>query len=502
MEEEVSLHDYLWVISKRRWIIAFSFLLFTATTIVASLLITPIYEAETTIWIEEMDTSSLFPTMAGLPVSGELKTQCEVLKSRIIAEEVVKRLGLDKKMDEGGSLFSFIKERILHLEGENPSEEERFIGAVFSLQRRTRVEPIRNTDLIRLKVQDEDPTRAMEIANTMADVFVDLNLKFERGEARSIYEFTKAQIKATKERLRKAEEALKRYKETSGISVLDEETRGEVQKIVHLEGIYSQTKSARQAAQVRLEDVRTQLAELNERLAIETIIEENKAIKDLKARLVALEMEVSALTKRYGEEDPRVIRAKDRLIETKDRLSAMITDLISRKTSTITPYLPDMVKPIYQELMGTLIRLETEISALEAKEDALSRTLKEYTQRLERLPAKELELARLMREAEVNEKIYRLLLEKHEEARIAEAMKIGNIRIIDPATKPLKPIKPKKTLNTILGAFIGLFVGVGAAFLVEYLDRSIKTVEEAERIANLPIMGVIPTIKPRKRENA
>ncbi|MBU1486562.1 GumC family protein, partial [bacterium] len=441
----------------------------------------------------------LLPEMMGLPAVGELETQAEILKSRVIAEQVVKRLDLDKKVEREDSFLLNLKERIFGLatfkKEDKEEEHQRFNAVVRSVQGRTRVEPVRNTDLIRVKVEDAHPEQAMEIANALADVFVDLNLTFERGEAKSVYEFTREQLAITKESLRKSEEGLKGYKEKTGISALDEETKGDIQKIVNLETIYSQTRTARQEAEVKLKDVRKQLAELNEKLAIETIVAENREIKDLKAKLAGLELEVESLRRRYGEGSSSVIKAKKELEKTREDLTAMITNLISRKTSTITPYLPDVAKPVYQKLMATLVELETEVNSSEAKEKALASIIKEHESKLEGLPAKELELARLTRASEVDEKIYKFLLEKNEEARIAEAMQIGNIRVVDPAIKPDTPIKPKKRLNAILGAIVGLMLGLGLAFFMEYLDPSIKTVEEAERIGGLPIMGVIPVIK-------
>ena len=496
-EREIDIADYLWVILRRKWIIISSFLIVTITVLGVNFWMTPIYEARTTLWIEKGGTASLLPEMMGLPAVGELETQAEILKSRAIAEQVVKRLNLDKKIEKKDSFFLSPAKKIFQavFKKKGSGEEEKrtmFNEAVRSVQERTRVTPIRNTDLITVSIQDKSPGQAMEIANALADVFVNLNLTFERGEATSVYEFTKEQLAVTSESLKKSEEMLKEYKERAGVSALDEKTRGDIQKIVNLEALYSEAKTARQTSEVKIKDVRKQLAELNEGLAMKTIVGESKEVKDLRAKMAELELEVSTL---YGEKSSRAIRAKTELGETREKLNRMITNLVSTRTSTITPYLPDVAKPIYQELMKTLINLETEINSSQAREDALSRIIKEHEVKLEGLPSKELELVRLTRAAEVNEKIYKLLLEKNEESRIAEAMKIGNIRIIDPAIKPDTPIKPKKRLNAILGAIVGLMLGVGLAFLMEYLDPSIKTVEEAERIGGLPIMGVIPTIK-------
>jgi tyrosine-protein kinase Etk/Wzc len=86
-----------------------------------------------------------------------------------------------------------------------------------------------------------------------------------------------------------------------------------------------------------------------------------------------------------------------------------------------------------------------------------------------------------------------MLREKYEENRIAEAGQIGSVRIVDSAKPPKHPIKPKKKMNLILGVMVGLGLGLGITFVREYLDTSLKTVEDVERM-NMPVLGSIPFI--------
>jgi uncharacterized protein involved in exopolysaccharide biosynthesis len=107
-------------------------------------------------------------------------------------------------------------------------------------------------------------------------------------------------------------------------------------------------------------------------------------------------------------------------------------------------------------------------------------------------PGKGVNLLQGKRMATVAEKTYVMLLEKYEEARIAEAVRVGYARIIEPAAIPTSPVKPKKMINTLIGGFFGLMLGLSLAFLFEYMDDSIKTPEDAKRLLNLPVLGMIP----------
>ena len=107
-------------------------------------------------------------------------------------------------------------------------------------------------------------------------------------------------------------------------------------------------------------------------------------------------------------------------------------------------------------------------------------------------PGKGVNLLESKRMAAVSEKTYLMLLQKFEEARIAEAVKIGYARIIEPATPPTSPVKPRKARNAMTGAFFSIIVGTALAFLFEYLDDSIRSAEDVKTLLNLPVLGMIP----------
>ncbi len=100
-----------------------------------------------------------------------------------------------------------------------------------------------------------------------------------------------------------------------------------------------------------------------------------------------------------------------------------------------------------------------------------------------------------MRNASVTAELYKMLLQKHEEARIQEAMNVGNVRIVEEAVLPDRPIKPKKTQNMLLALAAGLLAGIGLAVFLEYLDDSIQTTDDAEDAVHLTTLGIIPWMR-------
>jgi tyrosine-protein kinase Etk/Wzc len=154
-----------------------------------------------------------------------------------------------------------------------------------------------------------------------------------------------------------------------------------------------------------------------------------------------------------------------------------------------------------EPIQNRLIELEFELASLlqqyTDKHPQIVATrgqIKDLKAQLRGFSGEDLEYAGLAREVEVNKKLYSMLKEKLEEARITEAHKVGDVSIVDPARMPGFPISPNKRMIILFGAMLGLLMGTVMVFIVDSLDTSIGTIEDMESITKLPVLGVVPSV--------
>jgi len=478
-EKKITLADYLRILLRRKWLVILTLISLLGAATGFSLIATPVYEAATTIMIEKEGglEDHVFNISTFMKKEVAIRTQVEILKSRTLAEGVIDAI-LSSAYKEAFENVMTGKNRVL------PTKNQ----ITKSLQSNLKVTPIRDTDIIEVKVAAKDPQLAALLANTVADQYHRQSLQLSRGEITEVRQFLQEQLKIVQDSLLLAEEDLKDYMQEEEVSALPEETVELVKQLATFESLFNEAKIELEANQKRLDHTKKQLSQRKSQLLEEITQTTTPMIAKLREEITELEaMRAEYVAQGVEESHPKMQQILTRIKETKSKLIEETSQLVSRELTLRDPL------SYSQELVGKILAMEIEIRSLSAKADALRSIVDRYSQRMNLLPDKSLKLARLERSTKVGENIFLMLKEKYEEARIKEAGQIGNVRIVDKAIPPEKPIRPKKELNVLLGAFFGLLLGGGLAFFLESLDTSLKSIEDIED-QGLSVLGYVPKI--------
>lgn len=205
------------------------------------------------------------------------------------------------------------------------------------------------------------------------------------------------------------------------------------------------------------------------------LLEKNKQVRTVRT---FIENQLSSLQARMG--------------EIEDKLKAF-----SEKNERVR-----IIAPIQEKLIDLEFQLATLLQKYTEKHPKviqLKQQIESMRGQIQGVSGEDLEYARLQREAEVDRKLYAMLKEKLEQARITEAEKVSDVSILDPAGLPTQPINAQGTLGLFLGIIMGVVLGAVLAFTMEMLDTSLGTIEDVEATTGLPVLGVIPSVEPKDK---
>jgi polysaccharide biosynthesis transport protein len=451
--DTIHLREYLRILRKHAWLIAACFLLITGAAAIGTYVQRPVYSAATRALIER-EVPRVVAIQEVTPAGGEtaefFQTQIQIIRSRPVIQRVIDTLGmLERRPDLAAS--------------KDPVES--FLGAVA-------VEPVRNTRLVEIRVEDTDPKLAAEIANAIANGYVRQTLELKLTAAREALTWLTAQVSDLKAKVNDSELNLQRYREQAGLTSAEEKQNLAAKKLGEFNSGYIDAKAKRLEMETRLNELKKG-AQSPEALEASPLVINNPLVQRLKGQLVELEVQRSKLLKTYREKHPEVLKIQSQIDE--------ITQKIKEETTRL------------------VASLESEYNALKAREAAMGAAVNQYRDEVQGLAKKEIQFGILKREADSNQQLYDLLLKRLKETGLSQGLDTNNVRIVDPAVVPVRPIRPRPVLNLAIGAVIGMVFGVAVAFFIEYMDDTVHTPEQVENALGVPVFALIPAIPTRNR---
>ena len=523
-DQERTFQDTWHLLVRNRALIIGCTLLVVGAAAVWAYSVTPIYEASTSIRVdEEKSKVPALEALQALSSGSDLVTEMEVLKSRTLAQDVVDSLALravvtTPRRVSRASLFSKMQVAsgapVTHLElvrlkggkfqvlnDRNnsapavivPGQSLTVDGTTFALRgyatnypritldvvgEQTAVKnlrkaltisrPSRTANLIVARFEGTDPQIVKDVPNVLANRFMSMRHEVQKTESRSVAKFLRQQLDTISQQLTQSENTLQNFREGAHVVNLPAEGTAQVSRLAALQGERSSLNAERQALSQLLTSVRADAAKQSpdepsayrRLLSFPTLFKNTTTNETLRA-LTDLETQRAALLVRRTPQDPDVMA-----------LTAQIKQLESQLQSVGETYLQG---------------LTNQVAALDA-------TLTQFGGELEKIPAKEVEFARLERRPKVLEEIYTLLQTRLKETEITEAAEDPTVGVVDEAILPTIPVRPKKALVVSMAALLGLMLSVGVAFAREVMDRTVHTKEEVQALTASPILGLIPRI--------
>ncbi|HEY7544915.1 MAG TPA: polysaccharide biosynthesis tyrosine autokinase, partial [Blastocatellia bacterium] len=452
-----------------------------------------IYQASATIEIGKdqnsvMKIGDLFWPMDDYANTLNIKTSILVLKSRPVLEGVAEKLQLDKRPGFLESRRRSISDAISVITGkasdrptnQSSSEEgppmlepsgssekskadsKRLSPYVGVLAGGLNVEPIRDTRALKVSFTHTDPQIAAAVANGVAQDFIDRSFQSKTESVTATSEWLDKKTRELEANVERAEKELADYTREHDIFSIEGKDTLTATKLSRLYDQAMRAESERIIKQSLYEEVKAgRVDKIAEAFADPRIGEAQKKLSEL-------ELEAAQMSLKYGPENPNVKKINEQIAALRQQAAA------GRET------LEAKVKAQYEQAKRDEDAFKLALERAKAETSQENQSLIQYNI--------------LKQNVDTAKALYTDFLQRYHQSKIQVAEQRNNMRIIEPAPVPGGPIGPQRTRSIMIALFLSLAVGVALAFFLNYLDNTVKTVEDVNRYAQLPALSVIPAI--------
>jgi polysaccharide biosynthesis transport protein len=445
---------------------------------IATLKETPLYEAKALIEIEKenpniVTAGDLFEIDS--VNSTFLETQYKVLETESLSRRVIRDLGLDRLNEfnpprHWWSLPQAGLSRSLTTSASASSpapDSDAVYNSLNVFKDRLDIEPLKQSRLVQVSFESRDSVLAARVVNSLTANYIDQNLELRWDAAEKASEWLSQQLVGVKVKLEKSEDEMQSYARDNGLLFLESE-KGTTENIVdsRLRELEAALTVA-QADRIQKESL-YRLVEAGDAGALPTVFD-NHEMQELTLRLADFEAQRAQLQSTFAPDYPKLKQLQSEIDEAQQTLDT--------------------------ERTRGAKHIEDDYFAAVRRESLLQQTFAGAQNDANGIAEKSVQYNILKREVDTNRGLYDGLLDRLKQAGIAGGLKESNIRIVDAAVPPKKPSTPRVPLNLSLGLLVGLALGIGAAFLQEHFDNSLKTTEDVERILQLPALAMIPSVE-------
>ena len=471
-----------WYIIKRRWLPAtFVLAISVGAAAVLGSVKKPVFEAQGKLLIKKINQTSALTGLGGeigqlegLDVkSSPINTEIEVISSKPLFIKTIYKLNL--KDDKGVPL--------------KPKNLAKLI----------KLRAIPATDVLAISYEGKNPKEAAAVVNNLMKLYMENNIQTNRATAVAAGDFIAKQLPETENIVNQAERALRNFQQKHNVISLEEESRSAVAIQKDLETRITETKIALAEVSARSEGLQSKVG-MNFQDAINTdYLKSSTGVQQVLVNLQKVENDLALAQTRFYQTHPIV----QSLISQRDALQNLLNTRVAEVSkNNINLNTRDLqIGEVTQILTEDLTKSEVESVALKNRLGSLLKALVAHQKRVNALPQLKQEEKKYQRQLETARTTHEALLKKLQEVRVTENQNIGNARIIEPAFVAKKSTKSTKIMFVILGGAFGTIIATAMIVLLEFKDRSVKTLKEVRKLFEYTLLSTIPSLKKKSYLN-
>jgi succinoglycan biosynthesis transport protein ExoP len=483
-DQDLDLRDLWRVIVRRKWVVAWVFLIVVIATAIATSQITPIYRSTATLQIDRQQSRIVKYEDVNPAAENQeygftfLNTYVELARSRALAERVVTQLSLQERsidirrgtwQERFASLFGDGNPPADEARAAERQAEDRKDAIVTAFMKALIVEPVRNSRIVRISFDSPDRELSARVANAVGRAFIELNLERRMDASSYAKTFLEERLEQVRARLEDSERKLVGFARKQEIVTVGEKQTLSTARLDQVQQELNKVELER----VKLESAWKQLQDANSPLS--NMMLDNLVVQEYKKSKAKLEVEYQDQLKIYKPGFPKMLQ-----------LTAQIEDLQAKIDREVAV----MRAAIKAELDGTIKRHQTLAGMLsQAKTEVLT------------VQDRSIDYTILKREVDTNRNLYDGLLQRLKEVGVAGGVESNNIQVVDKAEVPRLPHSPRYPLNLGIACIAGLLLGIMLAFVFERVDDTFRDPDDIERMLGLAVLGVVPLADGELAEN-
>ncbi len=472
--QDSALREYFRVLIKRKWLVFSCLAIIFGVVALATMRSTRIYEAVGSIAINKTD-----PAIQNLKESAndassdyydptDLDTEVRILRSDLLALQVIKQLNLDKRPEFGGSEEAPANSLGLTTDALQP-DSEKTTALLEGFKGGLRVSLVPNTRIIEIRYRSADKNLAANVVNTLISTYIEQNFKTRYESTMQASDWLSKQLVDLEMKVQTSQEKLVQYQKQHEILGIDEKQNITTSKLDELNKELTAAESDRMEKESVYRLVQSGDPDTAAAAATSAGSGPNNSsalMERMREQQADLKIQIAQLSTQFGNSYPKVVQLNTQLKEVDAQLQTEMTKVVSRVRS------------------GYLAALQ--------HETMLHQALDLQKQEANKLNESAIEYSMLKRDVESSRTLYDGLMEKLKEAGVTAGLRSNNIRSVDKARVPTYPSEPNVPRNLTFALALGLSTGIGLAFLLEGIDNTVRTPEQAQAISALPSLGMIP----------